>query len=217
MRKILILGDSNGNGTQVDATYSGAAIPGTWTVVEQGTPIAVWPTPASSPSAGPMPYLVAEIGTGETGWIVRESESGRALDEVTGWTAQLTDAYTSVAARGSAPDLIYVVAGANDAADAGEAGRFLGHARRTLAILRDWWPTASIVWLQERETATPPSAYDLLVTDIHPAIATACAEVGAYVIDGEALAYAMADDIHAAQSVTGQGAIAAAIADLWSV
>jgi len=217
VRKILILGDSNGNGTQVDATYSGAAVPGTWTVVEQGTPIAVWPTPSSSPSAGAMPYLVAEIGTGETGWIVRESESGRALDEVTGWTAQLADAYTSVTALADgAPDLIYVVAGANDAADAAEAGRFEGHARRTLAILRDWWPDASIVWLQERETATPPSAYDLLVPTIHPAIATVCAEVGAHVIDGEALAYTMADDIHASQDATGQGAIAAAIAALWS-
>jgi lysophospholipase L1-like esterase len=164
-----------------------------------------------------MPYLVAQIGTGETGWIVRESENGRALDETTGWNAQLTDAIASVEALDDGPpDLIYVPAGANDAGDADEAGRAEGHIRRTLAILRDRWPLASIVWLQERTTATPPSAYDLLETTIHDAISTACAEVGAYVVDGPALEYTMADDIHASQDATGQGAIAAAIAALWS-
>ena len=222
IRRVLIIGDSNGNGTQTDsatvpdsdppeALYAGVAIPATWSIVDQGAPLATWPA-GGSPAPGVMPYLVDLLGAAETGWIVRESENGRALDEVTGWNAQLSDAFAAVDALDDGPpDLIYVPMGANDGGDAAEAGRVEGHVRRTLAILRDRWPDASILWLQERTTATPPSAYDLLVSVVHPGIATACAEVGAEVLDGESLAYAMADDIHAAQSPAGQGAIAAAI------
>lgn len=202
---MLILGDSNGNGT-VAGPAAGQAIPVGWTIVDQGVTLTQYPAVAT----GPLPHLVQALGA--TGVIVREAENGRAAWEVTGMEGMLRDARLAWDALGVEPDLIWWVLGANDSQGT-EPDVFPENMRRWAAVAHHLFPTAAVVFHGERTTDT--GQYPGLAAN-RAALAALADDpfLGGEFIDWDDLGVGMADEIHASDA--GHAQVVAELSTRWS-
>lgn len=204
----MILGDSNGNGTELDSTYKAVAIPAGWTVRDQGVNLATWPEIGvdSTLSVGCMPYLVARCNTaGATGgWIVRESENGRAAAERAGMITQLQDAFTNVSALADGdPEVIIWYMGANDSNNATESSQFYMNMLWAIYQVAFRYPNAHHVFIGERTTdGGPGGQYEFLAANLLTLALLALLTNGTFV-NGTALVAPLTDAIHFSQNPGG--------------
>jgi hypothetical protein len=197
--RIVVIGDSNGNGTTVDATHGGAAIPAGWTVRDAGANLATWPA-GTTPSVGAMPYLIAlATAAGSTGgWIIRRSVNGSgASDLLTSQFGNVTADVTALA--NGTPELVVIVTGANDAQSTTERDAYPGEMRHAIEVIRERWPSARIVCVGEHHTS---GSYDYLPDNV-AALAVIEGEYGTAVRYADCTAHALADGIHFSQSAGG--------------
>lgn len=202
--RFLILGDSNGNGTTVDVPWTGAAIQPGWTVRDQGVNLAVYPGPA--PSAGLIPYLIDRcIAAGAaTGWVVRESENGRAANERSGMTAQISDAFTNVAALGAdSPQVIIWYLGANDSNTLDEASKFYVNMYWNVAQVAWRYPDAHHVFVAEWSTDSGPGGLYEYLSLVRAQLLLVSQQANGTYLDSEALGAALIDPIHFSQGIGG--------------
>lgn len=211
--KGVILGDSNGNGTQVDATFSGGVIAAThpgWTFRDVGVNLANWPA-TGTPGTGIVPYLIDELiargVTSGTRWIARRSTNGALTTWPGTIQGQLAGAFQDVQALGGGdPNWVLIIFGANDAQAAAEAGRFEDNYRRLLENIRAQWPDAFIMCVIEESLLGAGGTYPYLrhtAPVVATSIRTVAGEFGATVIDAAGLTHA--DDIHFSSNGTGSG------------
>lgn len=197
--KIALVSHSMGNGTVVDATYSGAAVAAGWDFFEHTTSTDPYPA-GTTPAVGMVPYLMIEAdafarpATG-TKWVVRESTNGQKLGD-TGADLRVGDSFAACAARGADPDLVIVWYGANDAQDAAEAALFTGpHGlERLVKMLRFEFPDAVIALLGERtaDAGTYPYVADGTFNTLKQALAARYP----YVVYVDATGITLTDSIH---------------------
>lgn len=174
--RIAVIGESNGNGTQIDPTYGGVAVPAGWTFRTAGANAANWPAIAA-PSVGPCARLVENaIAAGAvagTRWLIRRATNG--ID--TSWPGSINALLANLIADavtlgGGDPHLVVWVFGANDSFDAPTAAKFIINMRRALRIAIRRWPLAVHCLYKERtaggvyvELATIQASIDALAAE----------------------------------------------------
>lgn len=212
--RVALLGDSNGNGTQIDLSKGAGVIavtnPG-WTVRDAGANLTLWPA-TTTPGTGMLPYLLDDLDTaGVTpGWIARRATNGGdALwagtihNNVAGLLAD------AVALGGGDPHLLIFVIGANDATAASgatTAPAFADNLRRACESLRAAWPDTLLVFVVEESQAGAGGNYPYLrdtAPTIASSLATLATEFGGVVVTPTGLPHA--DDIHFSSDGAGSG------------
>lgn len=219
--RIAINGDSNGNATQIDASFGGVAIatshPG-FTFRDAGANLANWPA-TTTPGTGMVPYLLTDLiaGGATGGWVARRATNGGTL----AWAGTIHDNVANLIADAAAlgggdPHVLIFVIGANDGQDAVESAAALDNLRRACENHRAAWPDTLFLFVLEESLAGAGGSYPYL-RDTEPSIRTALAtiatEFGGAVID-PGLGLPHADDIHFSGNGLGSGqdSVAAAVA-----
>ncbi|MCI0636235.1 MAG: hypothetical protein L0206_20325 [Actinobacteria bacterium] len=205
-RRFAIVGDSNANGTTVDATHGGLAVPAGWTFRDAGVNLANWPA-TGTPSVGMAPYLlenaVARGATSGTRWIARRGSNGAD----TGWPGTIHDQLANLIADcvtlTGDPEILVVVFGANDANNTTESARYFENLLRALRVWRHRFPNCAIALIHER--TTDPGTYPELESTIYAALAQLAGEFerSFRVFSKIPSDVAMADAIHFSQSAAG--------------
>ncbi len=142
--RILVMGESNGNGTQIDPTYGDDTIPADWTQRLAGVNTAAY-LGTANPSTGPLPRLVelavARGAAAGTRWIARRATNGITTAHPGSINGVIANAIADVVALGGdAPHIIVWVFGANDSTSAALAAEFAPNMRKAIRIMARRFP-----------------------------------------------------------------------------
>lgn len=158
--RIVLIGDSTGDGVGEVSTgdgsdllaYGGSAIPGTITVVDEGSTLATWPDSGAGtgPEPGVMPRLAAAaLAGGYTAVaIYRHAVSGASTGTVRGTFGPAVLDYLARTAGIAADsiDLVVVMSGTNDS-QTGESAAYAALCPIVYRGLERLYRHAAIVWV----------------------------------------------------------------------